>query len=179
MARMCILCHIFTNYSSVLFYGVINYLRNDSLWLSAHALFSVPNGTNFWRFWGILRNNNCHWKMAIHVFPGLFIPQPYVCLCSLGLPMPNIKLLCFSASALCTGVQLSVHIPTHGSWLCHSINYVLSTHVHCILLVKLSELSEFLNYLSRFHFHLANDSNAVCSPLVFISFNHFKTGVWY
>ena len=69
------LCHIFTNYSSVLFYGLIYYMHN-SLWLSrAHTSFSIPNATNFYRFWGILRNNNCHWEMVIHEFPGYISPS--------------------------------------------------------------------------------------------------------
>ena len=91
----------------------------DSAVLTHHFLF--PNAYNFYRFWGILRNNNCHREMSIHVF------------------------------------QLSVHIPVHGSWLCIPSG-MFYQHM-CILFM---ELSEFLNYPSRFHFHLVNESPHCC-----------------
>ena len=70
MVRMCLNCVTYPRIIH-LSYFMVWYLLHNSLWLSrAHTSFSIPNAYNFYRFWGILRNNNCHREMIIHVFPG-------------------------------------------------------------------------------------------------------------
>ena len=153
---MCILCHIFTNYSSVLFYGMIYYARNNYLWLSAHTSFSVPNATDFYRFLGISRNNNCHWEMAIHVFPGHISPAVFVSLLT-GLTtwtyaqyMYLIALLQCTCTLHWSAAQCShtctwlMAVPFHQ--LCFINTCALHSVYEIISIIWVSELSQSLSF---------------------------------
>ena len=139
-------------------YFMVWYLLHNSLWLScAHTSFSIPNAYNFYRFWGILRNNNCHQEMIIHVFPGhissslMFVGAHW----AHQSPIFNCSASVHLHFALeCSSVFTYLYV-AHG---CAIPSVMFYQHM-CILFMK---LSEFLNYLSRFHFHLAKESPHCC-----------------
>ena len=157
MVRMCLNC---VTYSRIihLSYFMVWYLLHNSLWLSrAHTSFSIPNAYNFYRFWGILRNNNCHREMITHVFPGhissslMFVAAHWVH----QSPIFN----CSASVHLHFALECSsVFTYLYGAHGCAIPSVMFYQHM-CILFMK---LSEFLNYLSRFHFHLANESPHCC-----------------
>ena len=152
-------------------------MRNNSLWVSAHTSFSVSNATNFYRFWGIIRNNNCHCEMAIGVFPGHISPS----------------LMCVTAhwAYQCPIFNCSASVHLHFALECSSVfTYLYMAHDCAIPSIMFYQhiCNAFClwNYLSLwiisvtfiFIYRMIHP-NAVCSPLVFISFNNFKTGVLY
>ena len=134
------------------------YLLHNSVWLSrAHTSFSIPNAYNLYRFWGILRNNTCHREMSIHVFPGHISPSLMFVTAHWAYqgPIFNCSASVHLHFALeCSSVFTYLYM-AHG---CAIPSVMFYQHM-CILCMK---LSEFLNYLSRFHFHLANESPYCC-----------------
>ena len=106
----------------------------------------------------ISRNNNCHWEMTIHVFPDHISPS----LMFVTAHWAYQDRLIFNCSVSvhlhfvleCSSVFTYLYM-AHG---CAIPSVMFYQHM-CILFMK---LSEFLNHLSRFHFHLANESPHRC-----------------
>ena len=104
-----------------------------------------------------------------------YIPQPYVCHRSLGLPRPNLIAL----------LQCTCTMHWSAAQCSHTCTWLMAVPFHQLCFINTCAFCLW-NYLSFLIISVAfifiwwmNHPIAVYSPLMFINVNNFKTAVWY